>query len=596
MRQEFRQLQVERSGEKDALTFAASVSSEYPVERIWGVEVLSHASTAVDLSRAVDGLPLLVSHDMRQPVGMAERVRLQGGRLHADLRFFSTDKGREYATMVGEGLRGVSIGYSIDDMQQDGERAGVPIFRVTRFTPYEISIAPVAADPTVGVGRSRQTLTLKREKTMKDDDIKPGVRALEADRTRAASLMRLGRENNQDDLAAKFVAQGRSVEDFEDILATMANQSPPMREQPSRPMGGGARSGGYAWSGAAIGMSERDLGDYSLVRALRASIDPKYQREAGFELKVSDSLAQASGVRAKGLLVPLDALSVRAVTKGGTGGNLVPTEYLSSSFIDVLRARSFVMEHGTPLSGLQGDVVIPKKNASATAYWFAGDDSDAITDSTPTFGQVPLSPNILGAHTRMSHKMLLQSSPDIEQLVRLDLAAGLAVELDKQSIQGDGLSNRPLGVVNAPGVSALTYANGGAPSFADVVAMEGALAADNADMGSLAYLSPPAIAMGLKTTEKATGTAQFVWTSGAQNGVGSVNGYTAAYTTNCPAGTMIFGNWSDLLIGLWGMIEVDADPYGDNFAKGSLTVRAMLAADVALRRAESFVVLTEAPA
>ncbi|WP_078119614.1 phage major capsid protein [Thiosocius teredinicola] len=593
---ETRKFAVERKGEAKALVFHASISSEYPVLRHWGWEILSHDAAAVDLSRAADGLPLLANHNHHEPVGMAENLRLVNGKLRANLRFFSTSKGREYSTMVSEGLRGVSLSYEINDMVNDGDRDGDPVYRVTRFTPYEVSIAPVAADPTVGVGRSRSTLRLNKSRVMSmttehDEHDQANSSEIRAERARATEMIRIGNQYGQADLAERFIQQGRSVDDLMDVVKTIASQAPAMREQESRDYGSlNVNTGGMS---AALCLSSRDLDGYSLVRAIRASMDPKYMREAGFEMEVSQALASQTGRRSKGLLVPLDALHVRSVQKLGTGGELVPTEHMGSAFVDVLRARSFVMNMSTVLQGLSGDVTIPRKASSAAPYWIAGDDADALTDSDPTFDQIALTPHTVGALTRFSHKMLVQSSPDIEMLVRMDLADTVAVGVDLEVLQGGGTANKPKGLLPAtPG--SFTYANGATPDNVDIVGLEGALAASNADMGNLAYLTTPQLAMALKTTDVGTDTGRFVWSSGRERGQGSMNGLPAFYTSNMPAGYVMLANWRDVLVGLWGMLEIDVNPYGTNFAKGSVEVRALMDVDVALRHAESVVEIHEA--
>jgi len=284
----------------------------------------------------------------------------------------------------------------------------------------------------------------------------------------------------------------------------------------------------------------------------------------------------------------------RAVTYGGTGSNIVPTEYLADSFIDVLRNRSVVMPLATMLPGLVGNVEIGKKTGSSSASWIAGDNSDSLSESTPVFDQVTLSPKTVGGLITVSHRMLRQSSPAVEMLLRQDLADMLAVEIDMQALQGDGTGNKPVGVLNTTGVGTATYTNGGAPSWANITGLEGIVAASNADRGSLAYLTTPTMAATLKSTDVGTDTGRFIWTSGKEQGTGEMNGLPAYSSGNVPAGRVVFGNWADVLIGTWGVIEIDADPYGANFSKGSVSVRALMDVDVGVRHPQSFAVLSEA--
>jgi len=67
-----------------------------------------------------------------------------------------------------------------------------------------------------------------------------------------------------------------------------------------------------------------------------------------------------------------------------------------------------------------------------------------------------------------------------------------------------------------------------------------------------------------------------------------MNGYPALTTKNCPTGYVIFGDWSEFIIGLWGAIGLAVDPYGSNFSKGSVSVRALADVDFAVRHPESF--------
>lgn len=187
-----------------------------------------------------------------------------------------------------------------------------------------------------------------------------------------------------------------------------------------------------------------------------------------------------------------------------------------------------------------------------------------------------------------SHKMIVQSSPDIESIVRQDLADLIASEIDLKAIQGDGTSNTPTGILNTSGIGSTTYANGGSPDLADVVGLETTIATANADQGNMAYLTTPAICGTLKTTDVGTDTGKFVWSGGM------LNDLPAHKTGNMSAGHVLLGNWQQLLVGFWGGIEIDADPYGSNFLKGSVTVRVLADVDFGVRHAAAFAEIHEA--
>jgi len=139
---------------KDIRMVSAALSSETPVERFFGTEILVHDKKAVNMERAMEGLPLLFSHDREQPVGRVDNIRLEKDKvLRGDLYFSNNNKAREIWADVSEGfLRDLSIGYRIDEYEEKDE----DIIRVTRFTPLEVSVVTVPADSRVGVNRNHQ--------------------------------------------------------------------------------------------------------------------------------------------------------------------------------------------------------------------------------------------------------------------------------------------------------------------------------------------------------------------------------------------------------------------------------------------------------
>jgi len=315
--------------------------------------------------------------------------------------------------------------------------------------------------------------------------------------------------------------------------------------------------------------------------------------DCGFEIEVSQELSRQLKKSSSGLLIPLAAMQ-RDLVAGTTGANLIGTDYRPQDFIDILRARSLIMQlNPTILNNLVGNVAIPRKTGSATAGWYDLDGTDSIAGSNQTLDQVAMTMKSVGGLVTFTHKMLKQGSPDIETMVRTDLAAVIGREIDRAAIAGTGASNQPTGIVNQSGINASTYTNGGAPTFADIVGMEGLISTADADVSRMAYLTTPPMASGLKLTEKSASTAQFVWDS-TNPGEGRMNGFNARYSSNVPTGSVILGNFSDLVIGHWGALEIAADAGGANFAKGSVSVRAIMDMDVAVRHPESFCVMTEA--
>ena len=145
-------------------TFRLSFSSEEPYERWYGTEILDHSEGAVDLTRLNTIGVMLYNHDRDDVLGKVDRAWIENGRGEAEVTFDSDDKAEViYQKVKGGTLKGVSVGYLVESWEEvmpnkqsaDGKYTG-PCSIARKWAPFEISIVSVPADPTVGVGRSRQ--------------------------------------------------------------------------------------------------------------------------------------------------------------------------------------------------------------------------------------------------------------------------------------------------------------------------------------------------------------------------------------------------------------------------------------------------------
>lgn len=573
-------------------TVEAAVSSEEPCPRgNMGEEVLEHTPAAVDLSRAP--LPVILAHDRAGlPVAIAENFRIGADKkLRADLRFGVSERADEIWQDIKSGIiRNLSIGYSIIEHEQTENG-----FKVTRWQPFEISIVAVPADATVGIGR---TFSYTKEKIMdQNQELTRSQRrnpeaATAVERERIIEINAIAKQFDKRDMGDAAIREGISLDAFKtSILSHLKDKD----------AGGALRM----HEGPEIGLSGRDIREYSFVKAILAQ-DPQYRGQGGIELEASRAMAQKLGKEPQGLYVPADVLKAAqrdlVVGTPSSGGYLRPTDHHAEAFVDVLRAASLVLGlNPTRMQGLRGDVSIPKKTGSATAAWIA--ESAAPTESQPSFGQILLQPRTIGAFADFSRKTLLQASPDIENLVRGDLAAVLGQGLDKAIVNGSGIGAEPLGLLNQTGVGIVSLGtDGGLLTWDAVLEMERVLASANADQGNLAFLTSPSARKKLKATLKAAGVSGFIWGEGTDPGTGLVNGRTAMASTNVPSnltkgtGTnlsaAIFGNWSDLVVGDWGGLDLLTDPYS-GATSGTMRVVALWDVDVAIRQLGSFVVVKD---
>jgi len=336
-----------------------------------------------------------------------------------------------------------------------------------------------------------------------------------------------------------------------------------------------------------LGMSQRDISNYSIRDAVNDFA--KEGRATGIAAEMSDQIARDTGRAAKGFFLPLADLntSSRALSAGvaSKGGYTVETQVFGGSMIEQLRNRLVLESLGVRrLTDLKGDVQIPKNNGSATAYWLG--ETEEVNSSDQSFGQISLTPKRVAANTAFSKQLLAQSSIDAEFFVRDDLMRSLATAVDLAGIAGTGTGGEPLGIMNTTGVNSVTF--GGSPTWAKVVGCETAVAADNADIGSLGYLTTPAVRGAWKSTEKSASTGMYLWQDRSE-----VNGYQAAASSQVPDNKVIFGNFSDALYALWTGLDIVVDPYTLK-RQGLIEVCVSQLVDFAVRHPESFCVSSDA--
>ncbi|MBN1534555.1 MAG: phage major capsid protein [Spirochaetes bacterium] len=233
---------------------------------------------------------------------------------------------------------------------------------------------------------------------------------------------------------------------------------------------------------AALGLSEKDIRGFSFVRAINAQLQGgNYDKFAPHEKEVSDAVAAKLGRPARGIFVPDDVLH-RALTVGtpsspGTGaGNMVAQDL--KSFVEMVYNRTVVKQAGARvLTGLQGDVLIPKMTAGASVYWVS-ENTNLTAVSAQTFTQLSMRPKTLGAYSELSRKLLLQGE-NAENFVRQDMATRIAVEVDRVCLMGSGApANIPTGVLSTSGIGAVDC-GGVAPDHADIMALWSDCAGEN---------------------------------------------------------------------------------------------------------------------
>jgi HK97 family phage major capsid protein len=338
---------------------------------------------------------------------------------------------------------------------------------------------------------------------------------------------------------------------------------------------------------------EDEAKSFSITRAINAIVTGDWSN-AGFEKEVFDQTRKRAA----------------STNDDSNLGYFVPNEVLPG-FIEMLTAESVVTQMGaTVLSNLSGvPVEIPKQVGGATAYWV--EENASITESDLSAGQLALTPKAVAAMVKMSNRLLRLSNPSVEAMVRSDIARVIALASDLAALRGSGVAGQPIGIANTANINTVEIgANGGAPNFDHLYDMQYELQKDNAYRGNLGYIFHPATRRRLVKTK----VAQFLTdTSGeyivqpmvSEQALVSWMGHPYKMTTQIPINLtkgsavncteIYFANWSELIIGQWGGLEIMASrETSDAFAKNQTWVRIIQDIDIAVRHPESFCLINDA--
>jgi HK97 family phage major capsid protein/HK97 family phage prohead protease len=573
-----RALQVSREAiDEEARTATLAFASEEPYERFWGVEILSIEKKAMRMQRLQAGANLLCDHDTRDVVGVVESVEVGADKVaRATVRFGRSARAEEVWLDVKDGIRrNVSVGYAIHAAQLVETKDGLETYRVTDWEPLEVSLVSVPADATVGVGRALEApaapVTPSKEKSMTTEVQTPAaapVIEVVAQRNHAKEISDIAKSMpGGAEMALDAIQRGITVEQFQrEAIAKLSTQPLPTPD---------------------IGMTTQETKRYSVLRAIAAHAMGNW-KHAGLERETHEAILQRAGLADApngGFYVPYE-VQKRDMTSAGASGSqyLVATNNLAGSFIDLLRNRALVAQLGARmLTGLVGNVTVPKQTAASTAYWLST-ESTAITESQPTIGQLSLTPKTVGAYTEVSRLMMMQSDPSADALVVEDLSKVLALGVDLAAIAGSGASGQPTGVLNTSGIGSVT---GTTLGYAGILEFQTDVAAANALAANCAYVTTPAVAALLAARQRFTSTDSPLWVGNVLDG--QVSGFKAASTNQMNAATMLFGDWSQIVIGEWGTLEIaTTDAEGSNFKAGIVGVRAFKTVDIGVRIAAAF--------
>lgn len=621
---------AKENGETETVV-RASVSSEAPYLRavLWnpekekctaGYEVLGHADGEIDTSRMKDGLIIQDTHYGDQ-IGIIRKPEVKDGKIGGVIEFGCSERAQVIAKDAAAGIRrNMSVGYIVNESKVVGTAEdGLPIIRVTNWTPFEASFVNVPADAGVGVGRDGHL----QNKT-------PEAATIAA---RSKDTMKLTAEQRQKlrELASAAHVSGEEVADiltsersFEEIREELLNRREKylaeLAKKPAKP--------------AAEARAVIDEGDqkkirqkYDFAKVLRYYAEVAESKfssiDIGFEREVSDELAKKTGRAVQGILLP-DFVGNRAAANaddggltlgtpaydtdtaaggitgiGGTGKNLIATMLLSGQFIDALVATLVLREQlgAEVLTGLVGNIAIPK-GGSITGGWIS--EGSNAPKKNPTFGQITATPHTYGAYVDITRKLLLQSSVNVQAKVLEWLMYACANGLETAAFAGSGSSGQPTGLCTALNSSATAWSN--TPTFDKIVDLIAATKTANSYKPSMKFVGDANVWAKLAKTRDFE-----VLTDGGETpkNVAAIGGSTRLLDTATnkvvgrdfvesnlmPAKKLVFGDFTQLAVCLWSGTDIIVDPYANDTA-GGLRLVALQDSDILIKRTESFALAT----
>ena len=647
--------------EEPSRTVDLAFSSEEPCDMWYGKEILSHAPGAMRTGVRQQTMPLLYNHRMDSLLGVVESTVCEGSIGRATVRFGKDEFGTWAMNQVHDDiLVNVSFQYRVYKWLEDTEADTIT---AVDWECLEISLVTVPADPTVGVGRNasadvangvqlqrvvagspapvaqplsshqpqEHSMNLRKQRLLdqvKGDGAPAGggsaidatiiengtaargidpaahqQRGAEAERARMTEIEALSRKYDlSPELRTQLIQRGASIEQARLTAADVVLERAQKAGKAVVDFGDTNNPD----------LTSKEKSRYSMLRAVNAAITGKWDG-AGFELECSNEISKRTGRTAsdaKGFFVPTNlrsAYTVGTAGAGTTGGTLVATNLLAGSFIEVLRNKARVMQLGaTVLSGLVGNVDIPRQTGQTSTFWVA--EGVDTTEAEATFDKVSLAMKSIGTYSLITRNMLLQATPDIDMIARADMLAAMALGIDLAALSGVGTGATPRGIANVSGIgSVVGGTDGAAVSIDNYIDLETKVTSANAPESNLAYLTNAKVVGATKKLKSTTG--QYLWTGsslGAQSGTpGEINGYTVA-RSNQARSTLVkgssgavcseifFGAWSELLIGEWGVLEIVPNPYAaEAYKSGGVLLRALQSLDIGVRHAASFATMSD---
>lgn len=555
----------------------AVIASEHPVDG----EVLLMAG--LDRTRIEAGpIPVLLDHldGVRNVIGQAKNIAVDGDKLRATLEIVDT----QLEAKLSSGLQPpVSIGY--EPLRIAAGRDGTT--QVNLWELKEVSLVSTGADPMAGVGRKELDMKTRQAPAQQGNgnqqppaqqqpaqQVPPfhpqyqplpaavqadGMAQRDAERHRVRSLLDIATRFGGDPKEA--IIAGDSPEQF---AASLQGKT----RKPDDSVGGGP---------AVVKRVGDDAGQFSFRSLLNGLLNG--ERNAEVERCTTPAGKDSDGGRRGQVHIPGECLRIMygaterrqraarapyAKTGADELAELIGTEHLASEFIPPLRPNLWMAEAGVRvLDDLMGDIKIPRQKGVSVASWV--DETTALAaDTNFDVDDLTATPKELGVVSEYSRKLLIQSSPSIDDLLVSDHQQVMERATELAVLQGTGANNQPTGIVNATGLTASTASagktNGTAMTRALVLGMVSAVLEAHAGFGR--FIMSPGLWARLKQIELAEDYPKYLLDNGTmEEQPVSVTSLIAPAAKGSATKTspLIYGNFGEVVLCRWSGLDVQVD-------------------------------------
>lgn len=611
--------------DREKRTVELSFSSEYAYEREGYIEMLSHKEGAMNLERLNNRAAVLINHDRNRQVGVVESARVQGGKGRAVIKFSRSQEGEDAMNDVEDGIRTlVSAGYKINEYEVREERGKPPTVVATAWTPYEISFASVPVDISVGVGRAMESgesvdsagVGKAGDSSSAEPDLThtESMSAAATTDTPVANAKVSDVDTTRED--AKLLAERQEAtrqKEINAIALRVADRVPDIATRTQKALTDGESAADFtAWvlengfnarvadPNPEIGANKREVEQFSIRKCIDEIASERGL--SGLEKEMVEAAAKKTNIKLdrRNFVLPEDVVrqrrayipreGERALTAAdfASAGALIG-ENLQPNMIELLRNAMVLARAGVgSMTGLVGDIVIPRQTGGATAYWL--DENDSIDLSDATFGQIAASPKRLGVASRISKQLIEQSTPDAESLIRQDMMEVAARKKDIAGLEGTGIGAEPRGIKNITGIGAVTF--GGTATRADALEFQSDVESANADLGQARFLTTPTVKAKWLDIAIDSGSGMFLLADDMRvRGTGA-----ELIPTNAIAGNLVYyGVWSQAMWLEWTGMEMIVDPY-TRARNNQIELVLNMKCDFVVRHAGSFSVSSDSGA